>query len=117
MKLLIHPVRLPYESEIVQNLSNHYKIKAELTPHNSFKYYTTNEDTSSEVILLRVLLSEDKYNLVHYILYTEHGIVKDNTVGLIMVPVEEIPADKVKVLDMGVDVDDKYMQKHKDILV
>ena len=117
MKLLIHPVRLPYESEIVQNLSNHYKIRAELTPNNSFKYYTTNEDNQSEEGLLKVLISEDKYNHIHYILYTEHGIVKDNTVGLIMVPVEEIPADKVKVLDMGVDVDDKYMEKHRDILV
>lgn len=65
MKLLIHPVRLPYESEIVQNLANHYKIRAELTPHNSFKYYTTNEETKSKVGLLKVLVSEDKYHHIH----------------------------------------------------
>ena len=117
MKLFTHPVRLPYESEIVQNLVNNYRIKAELTPHNSFKYFTTNEETQDEVGLLKVLISEDKYNHIHYILYTEFGRVEDNIIYIVMVPHEELPADKVKVLDLGVDVDDKYMEKHKDILV
>lgn len=117
MKLLTHPVKLPYESKIVQYLANHYRIRAELTPHNSFKYFTTNEKSKDGVGLLKVLISEDKYNHIHYVLYTEHGMFDDNTVYIIMVPVEEIPVDKVKVLDLGVDVDDKYMEKHKDILV
>lgn len=117
MKLLTHPVRLPYESEIVQNLVNHYRIRAELTTHNSFKYFTTNEETQDEVGLLKVLISEDKYNHIHYVLYTEFGREKDGKIYIIMVPHEELPAAKVKVLDLGVDVDDKYMEKHKDILV
>ncbi len=117
MKLLIHPVRIPYENKIVQNLVNNYRVRAELTPHNSFKYFTTNEDTQDEVGLLKVLISEDKYNHMHYVLYTEFGRETDGNVYLIMVPHEELPADKVKVLDLGIEMDDKYMEKHKDILV